>query len=276
MVCDFFKSRSNLLRWSKDAVELIGWLRRKDGILSELSLTIIRAVLTRWTCHYQAYSRLLQVRKELIAIFAQDSVTPRIVFIGDDEQRERAEEMETIIKNDDFWKGLLRMTLILEPLAIAANKLQATFIRLDVVLITFGHLLLSYRNLLNNPTVLEDVDDTRGISRIISSLEHRWKKCDQEAFVAALLICPLYGRGFLNPTHPLFIHANTMDFLCKMYCRLFQVDAAPDEFEDELEDFLKRRGTYESMERTVERAIRRAEEKVNILILIFIFNAASH
>ncbi|KIY61454.1 hypothetical protein CYLTODRAFT_327812, partial [Cylindrobasidium torrendii FP15055 ss-10] len=80
------------------------------------------AILTQWTCHYQAYSRLLQVRHELNAIFAQDRVTPRIIFIGDNEQIAHAEEMEVIIKNDNFWRGLTRMTFVLEPLAIAANK----------------------------------------------------------------------------------------------------------------------------------------------------------
>jgi hypothetical protein len=59
----------------------------------------------------------------------------------------------------------------LEPLAIATNVTQASFCRLDQVLLTFGHLVMQYKS-------LTDPEDTVGCAAIIESIEARWAIAD--------------------------------------------------------------------------------------------------
>lgn len=67
-------------------------------------LTIIRAVLTRWTAHFLAYSRLLEVRTQLQALAAD----PSKMVTGDRNARIRAEIMVAIINNAAFWEAIAR------------------------------------------------------------------------------------------------------------------------------------------------------------------------
>jgi hypothetical protein len=70
-VGDFFKSDAEFLQYTDKATELIGWLQGKTYVLALLRevqrtnslriLTVIRAVLTRWTAHYLAYRHLLEI-----------------------------------------------------------------------------------------------------------------------------------------------------------------------------------------------------------------------
>jgi len=73
----------------------------------------------------------------------------------------------------------------LEPLAIATNITQASFCRLDQVLMTFGHLVMQYKS-------MTDVDDVVGCNAIIESIEARWATADQEIFIAAVVLNPFY------------------------------------------------------------------------------------
>jgi hypothetical protein len=80
---------------------------------------------------------------------------------------------------------LFRIKIILEPLAIAANITQAPHTRLDHVLLTLGNLYRIY-------STLEFDGDVR--DAIISSLEKRWAKADQEVFIVAVFLNPYIRR----------------------------------------------------------------------------------
>ncbi len=242
------------------AVTLIGWLRRKTGILVELHHAILRAILTRWTAHYQAYARLLLVRLQLRAIIATDRVEPKIVFIGDKDQIEMAEEMSIIIEDDNFWKALVCITQILEPLAIAAHVVQGSFVRLDTVLLTFGWLHMRYEAMLHLPTITPG--DDLGIKAIIKSIAKRWSKSDKEAFLACILINARWGLDLFCKDQVFFMLASLPTFLSRMYCRLFSVPVAPVAFDDEVDDFLNRSGRYSTLADSVELEIRRSSAKV--------------
>ena len=72
--------------------------------------TVIRAVLTRWTAHYQSYSRLLDLRLMLILVVETDSSwleKDRRVIAGDTKAKKKAKEMVALIKNDNLWRALL-------------------------------------------------------------------------------------------------------------------------------------------------------------------------
>ena len=71
IVGDYFESDSNLLQYCDMAEELISWLRRRPYLLARIRavrithrktpLTVLRAVLTRWTSHYLALKWLLEL-----------------------------------------------------------------------------------------------------------------------------------------------------------------------------------------------------------------------
>lgn len=122
VVGDYFKSKASVLEYADCATELIAWLRNKTQVLAllqEVQVTlgdtavkaVIRAVLTRWTAHYQAYSRLLDLRPVLVMVAATDecrSERERCLVAGDAKAKKKATAMVTLIRNDTFWRALLR------------------------------------------------------------------------------------------------------------------------------------------------------------------------
>lgn len=119
VVGDLFKLNSCLLPMSGQADELIAWLRSKSQILALLrekcrelrvnSASVIRAVITRWTAHYLAYRRLLDLRKPLQSVVLDDSCRPlnESVFVkGPTASKNKAKTMISIINNDQFWRQL--------------------------------------------------------------------------------------------------------------------------------------------------------------------------
>ncbi len=71
IVGDYFKVNQGFLKYSTLATELITWLRSKTFLLVLIwevqkekglqVITVIQAVITRWTGHYLAYRHLLEL-----------------------------------------------------------------------------------------------------------------------------------------------------------------------------------------------------------------------
>jgi hypothetical protein len=122
VVGDYFKSDTSVLEFADQATDLITWLRSKTQVLALLRevqarlgenavKAVIRAVLTRWTAHYQSYSRLLDLRSVLVMVVELDSrrlEKDRCVVAGDAKGKKKASDMVTLIGNDTFWRALLR------------------------------------------------------------------------------------------------------------------------------------------------------------------------
>jgi hypothetical protein len=82
-LCVFMMHQQGFLKYSKEASELIAWLRSKSYVLALIRktqlenglrvLAIIRAVLTRWTAHYLAFSCLLEVAGTLRILANQEN-----------------------------------------------------------------------------------------------------------------------------------------------------------------------------------------------------------
>jgi hypothetical protein len=85
---------------------------------------------------------------------------------------------------------VVRIQKILEPLAIAANIAQASHTRLDHVLLMLGNLTRIFTQ------NLEFDEDLR--LGIIKSLEKRWKKADQDVFIAAVFLNPFIRASLFN------------------------------------------------------------------------------
>lgn len=122
MVGDYFKSKADVLQYTDEAADLIAWLRSKTlllALLRQVQATlpagktgvkaIIRAVLTRWTMHYQAYRRLRELRTVIATVVLDNGHLPvgeRRVITGDARARAKANEMVNLVNNGRFWDSL--------------------------------------------------------------------------------------------------------------------------------------------------------------------------
>ena len=130
------------------------------------------------------------------------------------------------------------MKLHLEPLAIAANVTQAASCHLDIVLLTFGFLIMQYQQ-------LTDEDDHIASKSIISSLEKHWMAADQDIFIATVIVNPFYRADPLS-RHPRFVIAGIIKLLGCLYTWFFLEDP-PHSFNAELHNYLTAEGQYSQL-----------------------------
>ncbi|KAH9988278.1 hypothetical protein BJV74DRAFT_796328 [Russula compacta] len=203
VVGDYFKSNADVLEHTDAATQLITWLCSKTFVLALLcdaqieasgeAKAVIHAVLTRWMAHYMPYRQLLELQPILTSQVYLDDTWPdssKQLITGDRDVVKKAQEMVVIIKNPLFWHGIARMKCHLEPLAYAANITQVAICHIDEVLMTFGWLVMHYKQMITDP------DDAVGCQAIINSIEQWWAKADQDIFIAAVILNPFYASWF--------------------------------------------------------------------------------
>lgn len=74
--------------------------------------SVIRAVITRWTAHYLAYTRLINLRPALMVITTNDfaRVQSRLnsnIITGNAAAKKKAERMIAAIVDSRFWDSLI-------------------------------------------------------------------------------------------------------------------------------------------------------------------------
>lgn len=109
VVGDYFKSDLDVLKFTDMATQLITWLRSKTRILAHLPLSVLRAILTRWTAHYVAYRRLLQLYPSLKGLVLSDLTkndAEKVLVSGDSSSKRKAREMVAVIENPLFWHSI--------------------------------------------------------------------------------------------------------------------------------------------------------------------------
>ncbi|EPQ50345.1 hypothetical protein GLOTRDRAFT_50634 [Gloeophyllum trabeum ATCC 11539] len=225
IVGDYFKVSAWFFIYSEKADQRI-WSR---------TLAVVRAVLTRWTSHFLAYRRLLEIKNPL-EILASD---PRIFESGDAKSHAKTREMLPILRDSMFWHYLARIKFHIQPFAIAANVTQSAHCRLDEVLLTFAFLLKQFLE-------LADPDDQLIKEAVITSLETRWAKADQDVFVAAVVLNPFVKAGAFAQLH-LFHNAGLMALLSRLWTRFYDT-SPPEAFQSEVLEYLSGTGKYEDME----------------------------
>ena len=117
----------------------------------------------------------------------------------------------------------------LEPLAVATNITQASFCRLDQVLMTFGHLVMQYQS-------MTDPKDVVGCTAIIESIEARWATADQEIFIAAVILNPFY-QNTPFATLQFLTNAGIHSMLGRLWQRFFEEEPPP-EFHQQINGYL--------------------------------------
>lgn len=88
---------------------MLGLLRAAQVRLKPSSppLTVIRPVLTRWTSHFLAYRRLLELRRSIETIIEEDEDRLDSQLItGTASAKHKAREIMQYLKDDAFWKAV--------------------------------------------------------------------------------------------------------------------------------------------------------------------------
>ncbi|KAE9395217.1 hypothetical protein BT96DRAFT_1044832 [Gymnopus androsaceus JB14] len=203
IVGDYFKVDKGFMKFSKQATELITWIQSKTYVLALIQdaqvsanvpvVTVIRAVLTRWTSHYLAFRRLLEMQATLEFTITRDQMLSESQIItGDKKSKEKAAAMIKLIEKHDFWLAL---------------------VRLDEVLLTFGVLYHHFNN-------MHDPVENYIRTAVLNSLESQWKKCDQEVLIAAVLLNPFMESPFSQSLH-YFNRAGVLTLFTRLYAQFF-------------------------------------------------------
>ena len=158
---------------------------------------------------------------------------------------------------------LFRIKRHLEPLAIAANVTQSTFCRVDEVLLTFGALMLQYKKLRAGGD-----GDQVACDAILASLEKRWLNTDQDIFIAAVVLNPIFKHRPFKPIsrfQPTFIYQS----LLQLWEQFFPEESPPVValYENTL-DYIRSVGAFSTLDRAVEVSLVMSETRVIYSIIL--------
>lgn len=214
---------------------------------------VIRAVITRWTAHYLAYQRLLQLRYSLQTLVNIPAHLEQIRTLGDTRARQKSDLMITLIFNDQFWNNLTvsvalyfiilkllihlsnRMVHHLRPLAISANILQSAHCRLDQVLIVLAALYYEYSQLPGQENALVK-------NALLSSINRRWEKADQIIYIAAVSFNPLIKMQ-LFASIPQLTFNGIYQILASLWTRFTRKDP-PLDLLSQIKDYFSDKGIF--------------------------------
>jgi hypothetical protein len=112
---------------------------------------------------------------------------------------------------------------------------------------------------------MTDPEDLPGCKAIIDSLERRWSKADQEIFIAAVILNPLYQTSPFSLI-PQFRTAEIISLMTRLWQRLLRTEP-PDSFALDLMEFLGKRGDYSSLDIMCNVEKNRAEKNVCSLLV---------
>ncbi|KAG1802172.1 uncharacterized protein HD556DRAFT_1228363 [Suillus plorans] len=238
IVGDLFKVKDDYGQYGDLAQDLITWLRSKTHILALLhelqistlgkTLSIIRAVLTRWLSHYLVYRRLLDVRPTLELLITKHEADIRST--GDARSRAKTSAAIATIRNPTFWHAMAQWKNLLEPIALMTNIHQAAHSKPEHIPISFGFLYYCYSR-------IGDESDLVARNAVLESAERRWAQVDQEVFIAAVIVDPLYkDKPFSNI--PLTTCAGLMSLFSRLWTR-FYGGTPPLELFTDLDNYLK-------------------------------------
>ncbi|KAF8989582.1 hypothetical protein BDQ17DRAFT_1169802, partial [Cyathus striatus] len=126
----------------------------------------------------------------------------------------------------------------LEPLAHASCIMQEAHACLDQVPLIFGTLMYEYLKMAET-----DGDHDGLIQAIIDSIEKRWAKCDQEAFILAIVLHPSLKTAPFAKNMPQLVPASLWQILHHLWTRFYSEDIPTNLFK-EFMDYLHSRGVY--------------------------------
>lgn len=129
VVIDYFAVKTDIFFWTKQADEIIAWLRSRTyllGLLNKVQLqlpgaasrgppkTVIKGAPTRWTTMYLSYKRLLELKLALEHL----ALHPELNASGNRDSRQKTEDMLNRLKSSLFWHNLARYVALMDPLLV--------------------------------------------------------------------------------------------------------------------------------------------------------------
>ena len=120
----------------------------------------------------------------------------------------------------------------------------------------FGLLVMKYTELKSR-----EPDDTASCNAILDSLEMRWSNVDQDIFIAAVLLNPIYKAApFVKSTK--FTSAAIYSLFSRLWTRFYR-KSIPNEFLVELNDYFGESGQYEYLKTWIPPLEQHAAEQVS-------------
>jgi hypothetical protein len=258
VVGDFLSLNADFRRIIALALDVVKWFNGHGQALDKLrieqkltyngnSWALILPVITRWTAHYLSLTHLLKVEAALTTCCSRHK--PLLLRLGRDAAaRDVSAVVLWTVADETFWAQVnkyvyivnlrfethhfVRIQIILEPLAIAANVTQAAHTRLDHVLLTLGNLFRVY----SDPNL-----DPQIQTGILGSLEKRWAKADQDVFILAVFLNPYIRQQPFS--HAALTHANIYEITARLFTRIFY--RQPDlQFLKAFEDYFSDTGDF--------------------------------
>ncbi|KAI0309443.1 ribonuclease H-like domain-containing protein, partial [Amylostereum chailletii] len=221
-----------------DALDIVKWFNNHTlalGLLKDIQFTqlkkvlcLILPVITRWTTHYQAVRRLLELQTPLrtLLLLEKEKLIASVGKQGEAQARDIVEKLE----RPGFWEDLSEVKRHLEPLAAATNILQSDRARLDTVLIILANLF----HIFSDDSLSLEI--CRSVLRI---LEKRWAKQDQDIIILATVLNPFIRVNTFSPSSIYRKPAKIIELASAAYRRFFGKD--PNfEFKKSVTDYLNR------------------------------------
>ena len=137
--------------------------------------------------------------------------------------------------------------------------MQVTDCRLDHVLLTFGRLFRFFSR-----EIEADEDGSESIGQaVLDSLEMRWSKADQDAFVAAVLLNPYVKTGPFKPINALFSPVGIGALLERLWIRFYPSEPVPPSLYEEQKEYFENAGDmYTNLPLAMERQNNTAKTQV--------------
>ncbi|KAF8874902.1 ribonuclease H-like domain-containing protein [Infundibulicybe gibba] len=224
-VAGIIDQAAKIIKWFNNHSYALGLLNKEQQDIYKKCWSLVVPVVTRWTAHFCAASRLLDIWKALKVVAAKhgDEI---IGSVGKKRKAiQKAEAVLACVWDENWWKELVIVKTHIEPLAIAVNVAQAANIRCDQVVLILARLYKHYIALLkadridpNNP----EEDENHPIIAIVHSIEKRWAKVDQDLFIAVLFLNPFINPKLRNSSN--LTLAMIMGIIRRLYIRVFKLD----------------------------------------------------
>ncbi|KAI6038368.1 hypothetical protein EDC04DRAFT_2604106 [Pisolithus marmoratus] len=194
-------------------------LNATKPVVEHVVLTVTHAVLTRWMSHYLAMWRLMEL------------------------------------------KATLNQKL-LEPLAFASTITQLAHFHVDQSLLLMGFPFAEYSKLLigdSENQLFAATEHEELIQTVLDSLERHWRNCDQDVYISAVVLNPVYKTAPFAKISQLNL-AGVFALICKLWTWFFG-SSPPYELLTELQDYLGNKGAYVNFSAWVGNVQHEAERK---------------
>ncbi|KAJ6618631.1 hypothetical protein B0H10DRAFT_2189463 [Mycena sp. CBHHK59/15] len=198
ILLDYIKENKRAAQIAEEVTDAIGWINNHervrdvfDDVQAEQNggtvLAYLMANLTRWTTHFVAFNRFLQLKAPLrqAAILRRNEIIAAQLGAEKNKKKQKkftdeAKKFCDLLDNPTFWKHLQTIADDIEPICYITNINQGEKTRADQVLLGFAGIYLHFKRHAD-PVVA---------AGIVKRIEKRWAAMDQPLFLMALVLNP--------------------------------------------------------------------------------------